>query len=56
MTIFSFILIRRDSVKNLIARAINLFSAQNVMLGYASQDLLIVLYFLYTSVYVDGQY
>ena len=43
MTIFPFILISRDGVENLIAKAIHLFSVRNVMLGYASQDLPIVL-------------
>ena len=43
MTIFLFILKSRDGVENLIAMAIHLFSVRNVMLGYASQDLSIVL-------------
>ena len=43
MTISPFILISRDSAENLIAKAIHLFSVQNVMLGYASVDLPIVL-------------
>ena len=43
MPIFPFILISRDRVENQIAKAIHLFSVLNVMLGYASQDLPIVL-------------
>ena len=43
MIIFLLILISRDGVENLIAKATHLFSVRNMMLGYASQDLSIVL-------------
>ena len=41
--IFPFILINKDGEGNLIAKTTDLFSARNVILGYASQDLSIVL-------------
>ena len=43
MTIFPFIALSRDGVKNLIAKAMHLLGVQNVMLGHPSQDLPIVL-------------